>query len=64
MAIKATNTQIKVTMTPEKRSVLDQIKSTSGERTSELINRLLTTELALQRAGLNHDLHAKQRGGH
>ncbi len=51
-------------MTPEQRLVLDQVKSTSGERTSELINRLLATELALQQAGLNHDLHAKQRGGH
>lgn len=43
-------------MAPEHRNVLRQVKDGSGEQTSELINRLLATEYALQRAGLNRNM--------
>lgn len=48
-------------MTPDQRDVLKRVKDGSDEQTSELINRLLATEFALQRAGLNHNMRSQRK---
>ena len=49
--ISPNNHQIKITMTDAAQQQLNEIKAATGERTSELIRRLIHQEELLIRAG-------------
>ncbi|KRM56646.1 hypothetical protein FC18_GL001778 [Lacticaseibacillus sharpeae JCM 1186 = DSM 20505] len=49
--ISPENHQVKITMTNTAQQQLNEIKAATGERTSELIRRLIQQEALLIRAG-------------
>lgn len=49
--ISPNNHQVKITMTNAAQQQLNEIKTATGERTSELIRRLIQQEALLIRAG-------------